>query len=64
MNTLSARRGPLLSIAQAASAKAIATSPHPISEVRAYQIGAAESGNSYVVLQGTNQIRLNRVRRM
>ncbi len=51
MNTLSARRGPLLPFAQVASAKAIATSPHPISEVRAFQLGSPGSGNSYVVLQ-------------
>lgn len=55
MNSLLARRKPLLLAAQPASAQTIATSPHPISEVRAFQIGSPGSGNSYVVLQVRTQ---------
>lgn len=51
MSSILARRKPLLSSAGATAAAAIATSPHPISEVRAFQAGAAGSENSYVVLQ-------------
>ena len=51
MDSLLARRKPLLRMAQAAPAPTIATSPHPISEVRAFQMGSAVSGNSYIVLQ-------------
>lgn len=46
-----ARRSPLLVISQAASAATVATSPHPITEVRAFQMSAASSEESYVVLQ-------------
>ena len=36
---------------QAAPAETVATSPHPISEVRAFQMGTAGSEDSYVVLE-------------
>lgn len=49
------RRKPVLLFAQALSAEAIATSPHPISEVNAFQMGSPGSGNSYVVLQVRTQ---------
>src|SRR5579862_710164 len=52
MNSVFTRRKPRLIIAQAeSSAEAIARGPHPISEVRAFQMGAPSSANSYVVLQ-------------
>jgi len=51
MTSLLARRKPLPLISQAASADTIATVPHSISEVRAFQMGSPGSENSYVVLQ-------------
>src|SRR5512146_2670454 len=51
MSSLSARRKPLPVISQAASAATIATSPHPISEVRAFQMVSAGSEKAYVILQ-------------
>lgn len=51
MSSLSARRKPLPAISQAASAATIATSPHPISEVRAFQMVSAGSEKAYVILQ-------------
>lgn len=38
-------------LGQAGPAETIATSPHPISEVRAFQVGSPGSDESYVVLQ-------------
>jgi galactonate dehydratase len=60
MTNLLARRKPLLLFAQPPSAETIATSPHPISEVRAFQMGSPASGNSgggssYVILQVRTQ---------
>lgn len=49
-STLATRKLPLHFAASAANAT-IATSPHPISEVRAFQIGAPGSENAYAVLQ-------------
>lgn len=51
MTSLMARRKSLLPAVQAASAQTPATGPHPIAEVRAFQMGSPGSGNSYVVLQ-------------
>jgi galactonate dehydratase len=55
MTNLLPRRKPLLRFAQPPSPETIATSPHPISEVRAFQMGSPGSGNSYVVLQVRTQ---------
>jgi galactonate dehydratase len=49
MSSLLARRKPLLPFSQ--SAETIATGPHSISEVRAFQMDSAGSENPYVVLQ-------------
>lgn len=51
MSSLSAKRKPLSLISQETSAATNAASPHPISEVRAFQMGSAGSENSYVILQ-------------
>jgi galactonate dehydratase len=51
MTSLLARRKSLLQVAHVASTETIATGPHSISEVRAFQMGSAGSENSYVVLQ-------------
>jgi galactonate dehydratase len=51
MSSILERRKALLSSAGATVAIEIATSPHPISEVRAFQVGTAGAQNSYVVLQ-------------
>lgn len=51
MSGLLARRKPLMLLGQAGPAEAIATSPHPISEVRAFQMGSLGSEDRYVVLQ-------------
>ncbi len=50
-----ARRKSCLSFYQAATADNIATGPHPISEVRAYQIGSPGSEIAHVVLQVRTQ---------
>lgn len=56
MNSVFTRKKHRLLIAQAATtAETVATSPHPISEVSAFQMGAPGSANSYVVLQVRTQ---------
>ncbi len=55
MTNLLARRKPLLTFAQPPSPETIATGPHPIAEVRAFQMGSPDSGNSYVILQVRTQ---------
>jgi galactonate dehydratase len=60
MTNLLARRKPLLTFAQPPSPETIATGPHPIAEVRAFQMGSPNSGNtgagnSYVTLQVRTQ---------
>jgi galactonate dehydratase len=52
MTSVLSRKKLRLLVAQAASsAEMVAMSPHPISEVLAFQMGSAGSSNSYVVLQ-------------
>jgi galactonate dehydratase len=51
MNSTLARRASLLPAIQAASVNTVATGPHPISEVRAFQIGSPGTSGSYVVLR-------------
>lgn len=52
IGSVSIQRRLRLVVAQAASmAETVETSPHSISEVRAFQMGSAGSPNSYVVLQ-------------
>jgi galactonate dehydratase len=56
MNRVLVRNKLRLQIAQSMSAvETVATSPHPISEVRAFQMGSAGSSGSYVVLQVRTQ---------
>ena len=56
MNSVLAQRKLRLVVAQAAAtAETIATGPHPISEVRAFQMGSPGSADSYVVLRVRTQ---------
>jgi galactonate dehydratase len=56
MTSLLARRKPRLLAAQVlAAAERVATSPHPIAEVRAFQVGPVGAASSYVVLQVRTQ---------
>ena len=45
------RKKPLLLFAQPPSPETIPTGPHPVAEIRAFQMGSPGSGNSYVILQ-------------
>jgi len=51
MTSLLARRKSVLLFAQQPSPETIATGPHAIADVRAFQTGSAGAENSYVVLQ-------------
>jgi galactonate dehydratase len=56
MNRVLARNKLRLLIAQSvATVETVATGPHPISEVRAFQMGSAGSSGAYVVLQVRTQ---------
>lgn len=56
MTTVLARNKLRLLVAQSVSTvETVATSPHPISEVRAFQMGSAGSSSSYVVLRVKTQ---------
>ncbi len=55
MNRVLARRKSLLLFDPAPSADTIATGPHPVSEIRAFQMGSPGSGNSHVILQVRTQ---------